>query len=220
MSRMIDDNVFRIVQASAAGPALWGRALGTVLAILFLAPIPLPAQEETPASAGALTIRVPTYVIGKEDVLEVNVWGEPELSGINLPVRPDGMISLPLLGDVLAAGLMPETLARVLTERYAEHVRTPTVTVVVTEVNSFKVYLMGNVGKQGELNLGRETRLLQALALAGGFTDFANTKKILIIREEADGSPRRMEVNYDKIVSGENMEMNLKLKPGDTIVVP
>ncbi len=220
MSRMIDDNVFRMVWAGAAGPALRSRVLGTALALLFLAPMPLPAQDATPASTGDLTAGVPAYVIGKEDVLEVNVWGESELSGTNLPVRPDGVISLPLLGDVLAAGLTPEGLARVLTERYAEHVRTPTVTVVVSQVNSFKVYLLGNVGKQGELNLGRETRLLQALALGGGFSDFANTKRILIIREDDDGRQRRMEINYEKIVSGENMEMNLKLKPGDTIVVP
>ncbi len=220
MSSMIDDNVFRKVWVGAAGPALRGRVLGTVLAILLLVPSALLAQEGTPPVAGDLTIRVPAYVIGKEDVLEVNVWGEPELSGANLPVRPDGMISLPLLGDVLAAGLTPTALAQVLTERYAEHVRTPTVIVAVSEVNSFKVYLLGNVGNQGALNLGRETRLLQVLALGGGFTDFANTKRILIIRQEDDGTQRRMEINYDKIVSGENMEMNLRLKPGDTIVVP
>jgi len=220
MSRMIDDILFRMVCAGAVGPARRGRVLVAVLAFLFLMPGAVPAQEVIPAAAGDPEVHAPAYIIGKEDVLAVNVWGEPDLSGTNLPVRPDGMISLPLLGDVLAAGLTPAGLAQVLTVRYAMHVRTPTVIVVVTQVNSFKVYLLGNVGKQGELKLGRETRLLQVLALGGGFTDFANTKRILIIREEDDGSQRRMEINYEKIVSGENMKMNLNLKPGDTIVVP
>jgi len=177
-------------------------------------------QEDAGTEAVDLNPEAPAYLIGKEDVLQVSLYGEAELSGISLPVRPDGMISLPLIGDVLAAGLTPEELSKSLTIRYAEHVRTPVVTVMVTQINSFKVYLMGRVGKSGEIILGRETRLLQVLALAGGFADFANTKHILIIRERDGGGQQRIEINYEKIISGENMEMNLKLKPGDTIVVP
>jgi len=220
MSRMIDDNLLWMGKVGAAGARRRSRVMGCVLAFLSLFPIALMAQDAAPAPADDQVAQPPVYVIGKEDILAVNVYGEKELSKDNLPVRPDGMISLPLLGDVLAAGLTPEQLSKDLTVRYAMHVRSPTVIVSVSKVNSFKVYLLGNVSKQGELNLGRETRLLQVLALGGGFTDFANTKRILIIREEELGRQRRMEINYEKIVSGENMEMNIKLKPGDTIVVP
>jgi len=159
------------------------------------------------------------YVIGKEDVVQISVWGEQALSLEKVPVRPDGRISLPLLGDVMAAGETPEGLGRRLTELYKAHVVAPAVTVVVVEINSFKIYMLGNVRTPGVLKLGRETTLLQALAQVGGFTEFANTRKILVLREEAD-APRRLEINYEKIISGQSLESNIRLKPGDTVVVP
>jgi polysaccharide export outer membrane protein len=228
MSPMIDDNASRAVDAgvrAARGPQSavpYSRRV-LLLMCIFVLLTSGPARGQEEAAASAETKSVPqgsAYVIGKEDVLQVDVYGEAELSGANLPVRPDGMISLPLIGDVRAAGRTPEELSQVLILRYADHVRSPVVTVMVTQINSFKVYLMGRVGKAGEIILGRETRLLQVLALAGGFADFANTKRILIIREDDSGGQQRIEVNYEKIISGESMEMNLKLKPGDTIVVP
>ena len=175
------------------------------------------AQEE---SAPEVPSAEPgAYVIGKEDVLQIAVWGEQALSLERVPVRPDGRISLPLLGDVMAAGETPEGLGRRLTELYKAHVVAPAVTVVVVEINSFKIYVLGNVKQPGVLKLGRETTLLQALAQVGGFTEFASTRKILVLREEAD-APRRLEINYERIISGQNLDMNIRLKPGDTIVVP
>ncbi|MFQ5718317.1 MAG: polysaccharide biosynthesis/export family protein [Acidobacteriota bacterium] len=161
----------------------------------------------------------PNYVIGKEDVLQVSVFGEPELSVSRVPVRPDGRISLPLIGDVFVEGQAPEDLARQIARFYTEHVVAPSVSVIVVEVNSFKVFITGNVQRPGVFKLGRETTLLQALALAGGFTSFANSKKIVLIRETA-GKSQRIQINYGMILSGENLEMNLRLKPGDTVVVP
>jgi polysaccharide export outer membrane protein len=191
---------------------LWGLLLGLAMTGHFL------GQTDSPA-AGSGSADPAAYLIGKEDILKIMVYQEQNLSLDAIPVRPDGKISLPLLGDVVAAGETPEGLAQKLTQMYEAHVRAPAVTVMVTEINSFKVFILGKIGAPGILQFGRETRLLQALAMAGGFTDFANTKRILIIREEG-GAQRRIEVNYEKIISGQNMEMNLKLKPGDTIVVP
>ena len=227
MVRMIDDNASRVAHsgggaARGAESAPWFHwlVLLSVCLLVLLAPVLAHGQEDAGSAASDPSSEPPTYIIGKEDVLQVDLYGEEELSGVSLPVRPDGMISLPLIGDIRAAGLTPEQLSKALTIRYADHVRAPVVTVMVTQVNSFKVYIMGDIANAGEITLGRETRLLQILALAGGFAEFANTKHILIIRESDDGGQQRIEVNYEKIISGENMEMNLKLNPGDTIVVP
>jgi polysaccharide export outer membrane protein len=190
---------------------LWGLLLGLAMTGHFVGQTDSPAPESGPDPAA--------YLIGKEDILRIMVYQEQNLSLEAIPVRPDGKISLPLLGDVVAAGETPEGLAQKLTQLYEAHVRAPAVTVMVTEINSFKIFILGKIRTPGTLEFGRETRLLQALAMAGGFSEFANTKRILIIREEA-GTQRRMEVNYERIISGQNMEMNLKLKPGDTIVVP
>ncbi|MFQ5766366.1 MAG: polysaccharide biosynthesis/export family protein [Acidobacteriota bacterium] len=176
-------------------------------------------QRVPPAARPAAGGDPPTYRIGKEDVLQVLVFGEESLSLPRVPVRPDGKISLPLLGDIQAEGATPDELARSLTDLYRVHIRAPSVTVTVVEVNSFKVFVVGKVETPGVLTFGRQTSLLQALAQAGGFAEFANTKRILIIREGARG-PQRIVVNYEKIVSGEDLSMNLQLQPGDTIVVP
>jgi len=198
-------------------------AIAMLAVLVFLGLTPLAGAQEGVSDAGEAPESGSTsqvdYLIGKEDILKVTVFGEESLSVETMPVRPDGKISLPLLGDVLAAGKSPEGLADELTEMYKDHVLAPEVTVMVVAINSFKVYILGNVQNPGEQTFGRQTTLLQALAMAGGFSDFANTKRIVVIREEAAGH-RRMVVNYEKIVSGQNLEMNLKLKPGDTIVVP
>jgi polysaccharide export outer membrane protein len=159
------------------------------------------------------------FRIGKEDLLRVTVFGEEALSVPQLQVRPDGMISLPLIGDIQAAGETPESLARRVTRLYEDKVRAPSVTVMVVQINSLKVFVTGKVQNPGSFSLGRETTLLQAIALVGGLTEFANTKKVLIIREDEKG-PRRLEINYEKILSGESLDQNLKLQAGDTIVVP
>jgi polysaccharide biosynthesis/export protein len=159
----------------------------------------------------------PTYVIGPEDTLHVSVWKEAELTA-TLPVRPDGQISMPLLNDVQAAGLTPMQLAASLTEKLKKYVADPRVTVVVTGMNSQRIYVMGEVSHTGAMPLTPNMTVLQALASAG-FSQFANTKAIYILRV-VDGKQQKLPFNYKKVVKGENPEQNILLQPGDTIVVP
>jgi polysaccharide export outer membrane protein len=159
----------------------------------------------------------PSYLIGPEDTLLISVWKEPELTQ-SLPVRADGMISLPLLNDVQAAGLTPMQLAASLTEKLRKYVTDPRVTVVVTQMNSQRVYITGEVTHGGAMNLTPDMTVLQALASAG-FTQFANTKGIYVLRTE-NGQQKKYPVNYKRLVKGEASNQNILLKPGDTIVVP
>jgi polysaccharide export outer membrane protein len=158
------------------------------------------------------------YVIGPEDVLYVHVWREEALSR-TVPVRTDGKISLPLINDIQAAGLTPLQLREILTQKFKVFIDNPNVSVVVTEANSMKVYVSGQVKSPGVYRLRSETTVLQIIPMAGGFTDWANQKKILIIRNE-DGREKRFTVNYKKIVKGDAPETNIRLKAGDTIIVP
>ena len=160
----------------------------------------------------------PNYVIGPEDVLYIQVWKEEALTR-TVPVRSDGMISLPLINEVQASGLTPLQLRERLTEKFKDFVDNPTVTVVVMEANSFMVFVTGQVKKPGVYRLRAETTLLQIITLAGEFTNEANPKKIVIIRRE-QGKDKRLEVNYNEIISGVNLESNYVLQPGDTVVVP
>ncbi|MBI5584201.1 MAG: polysaccharide biosynthesis/export family protein [Deltaproteobacteria bacterium] len=159
-----------------------------------------------------------TYIIGPEDVLDIFVWKETELSR-RVPVRLDGKISIPLLGEIHAAGLTPLMLKQLLIQKLQEYIDVPNVTVTVMEVNSFKVYVSGQVAKPGVYTLRSETTMLQIIPMAGGFTEWANQRKILLVRKEG-GQEKRFTVNYKKIISGEEPGNNLTLKPGDTIVVP
>jgi polysaccharide export outer membrane protein len=154
-----------------------------------------------------------TYIIGAEDVLLISVWKEPDLTN-TLPVRADGMISLPLLNDVQAAGLTPMQLADSITEKLKKYISDPHVTVVVTQMNSKRIYVTGEVVHPGAMNLLPDMTVLQALSSAG-FTQFANTKGIYVLRGQ-----RKIPVNYKKLIKGEGMDQNVTLKPGDTIVVP
>ena len=142
----------------------------------------------------------------------------PELS-VAIPVRPDGKISLPLIDDVQAAGLTPIQLKDVLTEKWKAFLSQPEVSVIIQEINSFKVFLVGEIARPGELRLRDRTRLLQAISLAGGFTTFADPDKIVLLRVEGN-QELRFEVNFKKVVSGDRPEDNLILHPGDTIIVP
>jgi polysaccharide export outer membrane protein len=157
-------------------------------------------------------------LIGPEDVLYINVWREETLTRTIL-VRADGKISMPLIDEVQAAGLTPLQLKQNITEKLKQFIDNPNVSVVVTEANSFKVYVTGEVRTPGVYRLRSETTLLQIIPMAGGFTDWANQKKITIIRKEG-GKERRIVANYKKILEGEDPKSNVILKPGDTIVVP
>ena len=158
------------------------------------------------------------YVIGAEDVLSIHVWKEDAFTR-TIPVRMDGKISLPLVQEIKAAGLTPLQLKEVLTRRLKEFIENPVVSVTVTEANSYKVYVSGQVKTPGVYRLRSETSVAQIIPMAGGFTDWANQKKILIIRNE-NGREKRMTVNYKKIMRGSDPDSNVILKTGDTIIVP
>ncbi len=162
------------------------------------------------------------YLIGPEDVLEISVWKNAELSKV-VVVRPDGMISLPLIGDVIAAGITPNALRGTITERLKEYQETVVVSVIVREVNSYRIFILGEVIKPGTYLLKRKTSLLQAIALAGGFNQFASKNKIVVIRQRTGESGReeKIRVRFDDIVDvKEESDINLILRPGDTIFVP
>lgn len=166
--------------------------------------------EEDPSNA---------YAIGIGDVLEISVWKNPELA-VTTPVRPDGRISVPLLGDVQASGLTPLALRQTLTDRFAEFVTAPGVSVVIKEINSRKVFVTGEVKSPGAFDLQPRTKLMQVLAMAGGLTPYAKGK-IVVLRDSRDGrGDRRYEINLDQIISGKKSSDNLVLQPGDTLVVP
>lgn len=157
-----------------------------------------------------------TYVIGPDDTLYVSVWKEPDLTE-TLPVRADGKISMPLLNDVQAAGLTPMQLGAALTDKLKKYVSDPHVTIVVTQMNSQRVYVTGEVLHPGAMNLTPNMTILQALSSAG-FTQFANTKGIYVLRNQ-NGAETKLAVNYKRLIKGEGGQ-NIALKPGDTIVVP
>ncbi len=159
-----------------------------------------------------------SYVIGPEDVLYIHVWREADLSR-NVPVRSDGKISLPIINEINAAGLTPLQLKEALTAKLKEFIENPTVSVTVVEANSFKVYVSGQVRNPGVYKLRSETTILQIIPMAGGFTDWANQRKVLIIRKE-NGKEKRIKVNYKKLLKGGEPGSDIILKSGDTVVVP
>jgi polysaccharide export outer membrane protein len=158
------------------------------------------------------------YIIGPEDVLFVYVWKEENLSR-TVPVRIDGMISIPLVDDIKAAGMTPLQLKEVLLAKLREFVETPDVTIIVTEANSYRVYVQGEVKTPGVFKLRTETSLVQLIIMAGGFTDWANQKKITIMRKEG-GKDSRIVVNYKKIVEGDEGAKDVMLKSGDIVIIP
>jgi polysaccharide export outer membrane protein len=200
----------------------WKATVSTLLLVSSMAF----SQSAAPAAGGsspdtsapsAAAAAGPSYVIGPDDVLHIAVWKENDMTA-TLPVRPDGMISLPLLNDVQASGLTPMQLAASLTERLKKYIADPRVTVVVTQINSKRVYLVGEVSHSGSMSMLPNMTVLQALSSAG-MTTFANTKKIYILRMQ-NGKQQKMPVDYRKLVKGEQMDQNYVLQPGDTIVIP
>lgn len=199
----------------------WGLAL-----LLGALAVPtMPAQHDGPSKGDkpAATSQLPApdapsdYVIGPDDQLHISVWKEPELTE-TLPVRPDGKISMPLLNDVTAAGLTPSQLAISITEKLKKYMADPRVTVVVTAMNSRRVFVSGEVLHTGAINLLPRMTALQALSTAG-FTPFANVKGIYILRT-VNGRQQKIPFNYKDVVKGRHPEENIELRPGDTIVVP
>jgi len=207
----------RIWKAAAAAVLLAGSmALAQDAPAATAAPAQ-PAATAAPDKNASAMVAGPDYIIGPEDGLSINVWKEAELTA-TLPVRPDGKISLPLIGDVQAAGMTPKELGESVTEKLKKFVADPRVTVVVTAINSKRVYLVGEVLHSGGLPMLPHMTVLQALSSAG-MNQFANTKKIYVLRIE-NGKQQKLPVNYRKLVKGQDMDHNYVLQPGDTIVVP
>lgn len=160
-----------------------------------------------------------TYRIGVTDLLRITVWRNEELS-VDVPVRPDGMISVPLIDDVHAEGLTPEELKAIISKELEEYVTAPTVTVVVLNMNSQMVSVLGAVRNPGQFQVMRNMRVMEAIAAAGGFSDFASKGDIRVIRRSDDGSEVEFRFDYDGYVKGRGPETNILLKSGDAIVVP
>jgi len=176
------------------------------------------AAKPTQASSANTIATDPDYKIGPQDMLRIDVWKEPDISRI-VPVRPDGKITLPLVNDVQASGLTTNQLAAKIAEGLKKYITSPQVTGGVTEINSRRVFVSGEVARPGAFPLLPNMTVLQALSSAGGFTPFAREKKIYILRME-DGRQVKHPFNYKEAVSGKNVEQNIILEGGDIIVVP
>ena len=185
------------------------------------APKPATPQSSTPAPAvvAAPAVNLPAdYVIGPDDLLGIVYWKDKDMT-TDAHVRPDGRIALPLLNEVLAAGLTPEQLREKLTEESRKYMEDPNITVVVRAINSRKAFITGEVNKPGPYPLTGPTSVMQLIAMAGGLREYANSKGIVIMRTE-NGKPISLKFNYKDVVAGKNLKQNIELKPGDTVVVP
>jgi len=183
------------------------------------------APATAAGSAAATTAEKPadkphddSFVIGNDDVLAINVWKEPDISR-SIPVRSDGKISLPLVGEVQAAGLTPLKLEKDIAEKLKSYISEPEVTVMVQQVNSQKFNILGQVNKPGSYVIANSPTVLDAIALAGGFRDFAKRKSIYVLRHGASGEVR-LAFNYKNVSQGKNTDQKVKLQPGDTIIIP
>ncbi len=172
-----------------------------------------------PATEGATKAHNDSFVIGNDDHLAISVWKEPELTKA-IPVRSDGKISLPLVGEIQASGRTPLQLELDIANRLRNYITVPEVTVIVEQINSKKYNILGQVGRPGAFPLTRSTTIMDAIALAGGFKDFAKTKGVYILRQNPDGTQSRLNFNYKEFIKGKNLSQNVKIEPQDTIIVP
>jgi polysaccharide export outer membrane protein len=192
-------------------------AASLVLGSTALAQEPAAVEAKANDVEAAILDNTSDYRIGPEDILDISVWKNPELSR-TVPVRPDGKVSLPLVNDIQAAGLTPTGLRRQLIDRLSEYIPAPEVAVIVREVHSMKVAVVGAVKTPGRYELKSAATVLELIALAQGFTDFASRDRIVILRQE-NGESRRIPFNYGKVAGGDE-QSNLVVQPGDIIVVP
>lgn len=190
--------------------------------------LPTDAKTEAPVTVASLAqvVDAPaskphddSFVIGANDVLAINVWKEPDVSR-SVPVRSDGKISLPLAGEVQAAGVTPLKLEQDIASKLQNYISEPEVTVIVQQINSQKFNILGMVNRPGSYSLSNSSTVLDAVAVAGGFRDFAKQKSIYVLRQNPDGTNSRMPFNYKDVVKGKNSAQNVKLQPNDTIVIP
>jgi polysaccharide biosynthesis/export protein len=167
----------------------------------------------------AIAQSVNEYRIGPEDVLDIAIWKNAELTR-TVPVRPDGMISLPLINDVRAVGLTPLELRDVLIKKLEEYIPSPQVSVIVSAVHSFKVSVIGEVGFPGRHEIRSGTTVLDALAMSGGLKEFAARGRIVVMRQDGKGGTKRISFNYDKAIAEGGEAENFSLRPGDIVVAP
>lgn len=201
------------------------RMSGLVAAFFCCMALAVPmfaAQQSAPDASAAQTASKAhdaAYVIGASDMLSVNVWKEPDVSRV-IPVRSDGKISLPLVGEIQASGRTPVQLEQEITAKLKAYISDPEVTVMVQESKSQKFNILGMVSKPGSYPLTSSTTVLDAVALAGGFRDFAKKKNMYILRKDSLGQPQRIAFNYKDVITGKNPQQNIQLQDDDTIVVP
>jgi polysaccharide export outer membrane protein len=200
------------------------RALAVAVGILTVAGVIVGAQAQ-PANgaasdrvAGAAASLPTDYVIGPEDVLGIVFWRDQDMTG-DVTVRPDGMVTLPLLGDMTAAGLTPDALREQVRKAAGKYVQDPNVTIVVRQINSRKVFITGEVKTPGAYPLVGPRTVMQIIALAGGLNEYADAKNITVTRTEQSRHVS-FKFNYKDVAHGKNLEQNIQLKPGDTVVVP
>ncbi len=206
-----------------AGTARAAAALAFFLlvsSLAMIAPHQANAAEHDAASPEVEAAVKPDYVIGSDDVIEVSVWKNTDLSKV-VTVRPDGRISLPLLGDIKASGLTPEQLRSAIITKLKEYKENAVVSVIVQTVNSYRIFIIGDVVRPGPYQLKSKTSVLQAIALAGGFNQFASKNSIVVIRPKDNGEDdEKFSISFKDIVYNDKPGANLILKPGDTIFVP
>jgi polysaccharide export outer membrane protein len=178
-----------------------------------------PKTAGDPGPTAAVKAHDDTFVIGADDVLVISVWKEPDVSRM-VPVRSDGKISLPLAGEVQAGGTTPRQLEKAIAAKLQNYISEPEVTVIVQQINSQRFNILGLVGRPGAYPLTNSATVLDAIAVAGGFRDFAKQKSIYILRQSPDGGQTRIPFNYKEVIKGKNVEQNIKLQPRDTVVVP
>jgi polysaccharide biosynthesis/export protein len=176
-------------------------------------------RRPAPATNGGSVDVPPEYVIGPQDVLGINFWRDADMTG-DVTVRPDGRITLPLLGDLQAAGLTPQALKASIHTAASKLIEDPTITVIVRQINSRKVFITGQVTTPGAQVLTGPLTVMQLISLAGGLTEFAKKKEITVMRTEANGKQVVLPFNYNDVAKGKNLAQNVVLKPGDTVVVP
>ena len=193
-----------------------------LICALVVSAIPLVAQKSdeggTPAS-GSPTPIANTYIVGEADVLRINVWKQPEISQQSVVVRPDGMVTVPLVGEVKVSGMTPVQIEASLVESLKQYVNEPHVTVTVVEVGSKTVYVTGEVQHPGAYPLVGPVDVLQIIAKAGGVTPYAHRRSVFVLRQ-INGKKEKLPVNYNQIFHGKNPDQNITLQPGDTVVVP
>ena len=203
--------------------AFCGSSLGQAPATAATAPGPAnddaSAPVPTATSPSGIKPNDSGYVIGNGDLLSINVWKEPEVSR-SLPVRSDGKISLPLVGEVQASGLTPLQLEEDISKKLKDYITDPEISVMVQQINSEKYNILGQVAKPGSYSLALTTSVLDAIATAGGFRDFAKKKGVYILRRNANGGEIRIPFNYQDVIKGKKPEQDIRLQPNDTVIVP